>query len=299
MRTRYSGHEHAHQSDAQLVRPRRPRDDVGKPAEDLDSVVGVAEADLLQVLRAERLLLDGLRGVVGHVDLLVGQRERRRTDHKMLAGADRESRRLLAAEVDRVARAGQLGDFQVPAAPDQLGVLSRDVLVPRDGPDAGRAAQHDALAVGQRPPPTLLCFFALGNQVGHRGEGSGIRNWVRDGRFGAGPCRPGGVACGLPTVRYGPSRGAPDTTPFQARHRIATSNRIAMLRARITGTHGLGPCVRRVLRELTVTRSPWLPLASYTSFGEFRTRSTSVWAPSEKLTWRTAPLGDALPTRTE
>ena len=58
-----------------------------EPAEDLDPVVGIAEVDLLEVLRAERLLLDGLRGVAGHVDPLVGQRERRAADHKMLAGA--------------------------------------------------------------------------------------------------------------------------------------------------------------------------------------------------------------------
>ena len=81
---------------------------------------------------------------------------------------------FLAAEEDRVAGLGQPGDLQPAAVPEQLGVAARDVVVPRHGPDAAQPAQHDRLAFRQRPPPALLSFNALGDQVGHGRKGLGL-----------------------------------------------------------------------------------------------------------------------------
>ena len=101
---------------------------------------------------------------------------------KCSPGAQRAAIDLLAAEEERIVGVGQPRDLQPAAVPEQAGVAARDLVVPGHGPNAAQPAQHDRLPFRQRPPPALLSFDALGNQVGHgriRDWGLGIRDWSR------------------------------------------------------------------------------------------------------------------------
>ena len=90
---RHARQQHAHQPHEKLLIAGGPGNHVGQPAEHLDAVVGIAELDLLEVLRAERLLLQRAGRVDAHVHLLIGQREGGLPDDEVLAGRQRDSDR--------------------------------------------------------------------------------------------------------------------------------------------------------------------------------------------------------------
>jgi hypothetical protein len=138
-----------------------------QPRENLDAMVRIAELDLPQVLRAEGVLLRGLGGVEGDAGPLIGQREGGLPDHKVLPRPDAEPRALFAAKEHRVDRDRQLHHPQFVPAVLQPHVLSRDMLIPGNRPETGRAPHDDRFAFGQAPPPALLRFGPLGNQIGH------------------------------------------------------------------------------------------------------------------------------------
>ena len=138
-------------------------------------MVGIAELDLLEVLRAERLLLHRRGGVGRDVHLLIGQREGGLPDDEMLAGRQRATVDLLAAEEDRVSGVGQPGDFQPLAVPQQLGVAAGDLVVPGHGPDAAQPAQHDGCPSGSVRRQRCWASMPWAIRSG-MGEGLGIRD---------------------------------------------------------------------------------------------------------------------------
>ena len=96
-------------------------DDRRQAAQHVDVSVGVAELNLLQIARAERLFLCGLRHVERDVHPFVGQRERGLADDEMLARLELETGGRLATDKDRIAGRGQPIDSQPRAVPDRSG----------------------------------------------------------------------------------------------------------------------------------------------------------------------------------
>jgi hypothetical protein len=130
-------------------------------------MVRIAKLDLFQVLRAERLLLHGSGHVGRDAHLLIGQGERRLPDDEMFARGESAPLDFTAEEKNRVVGIGQPRDLQFCSIPKQSGMSPRDLMVPRHGPNAADAPQDDFLSLRQRPPPALLSFDSLGDEVGH------------------------------------------------------------------------------------------------------------------------------------
>ncbi len=164
---RHARQQHAHQPDEKFLVAGGPGDHVGQPAEHLDAVIGIAELHLLEVLRAERLLLDRLRGIGGDVHPLVGQGEGGLADDKVLAGREREPVDFLAAEEDGISGIGKPGDLQAPAVPEQAGVAARNVVIPGHGPGPAQPAQKTSCL------PAASAATAVGLQfLGQSGRAS-------------------------------------------------------------------------------------------------------------------------------
>ena len=168
-----SRQDHAHQPHEQLVLGVRPGKGLGQPGQHFDAVVGIAKLDLPQELRTVRVLLHWLRASAGYVEPLHGQGKTRLADDKMLPRQNRELRRIVAAEIERIGGPRQLFHAQLFPQAMQLGMGPRNVQIPRHRPHARAAAQDHRLVVGQRPSPALLRFDALSDQVGHGGKGKG------------------------------------------------------------------------------------------------------------------------------
>ena len=75
-------------------------------------MVGVAELDLFEVLRAEGLLLHRFGRVGRNIDLLIGQREGGLTDDEMVAGGERAMFYLAAKRKQRIPSFRQSCHFQ-------------------------------------------------------------------------------------------------------------------------------------------------------------------------------------------
>ena len=142
-------------------------DDLGQAAQHVDVGVGVAELDLLQIARAERLFLSRLRDVERNVHPFVGQSERRLADHEMFSRFQVETGGRLAADKNRIAGRGQPIDAQPRAVPADLSVIAADAVIPGGRPAGRAAAEHDRSAGQQRSPPAVLRIDSLGDQVGH------------------------------------------------------------------------------------------------------------------------------------
>ena len=138
-------------------------------------MVGIAELDLLEILRAEGLLLHRRRGVGGDVDLLIGQRKRGLPDDEMFAGRQRGPLDLGAVEEDGISRLRQPLDFQLPAGPEQPDMVVRDLAVPGHGPSARPAGPR-------RPPPLPAATAAIAVVLPVLGQSG--RAW---GGSGSGP----------------------------------------------------------------------------------------------------------------
>ncbi len=151
----------------QLFVAGRPGNDLRNAAQHVDPLVGVAEAELFQLVGAERLLRRRLRQLQRNPDAVGGQRERRLADHEVLARLDREPVPLATPDKDRIPRRGQAADFQAIVPPADFGVLTGNAFVPRRRPEAGFPSQHVRLVGHDLSPPAMFRRRALGDEVGH------------------------------------------------------------------------------------------------------------------------------------
>ncbi|MGC3965950.1 MAG: hypothetical protein QM775_00845 [Pirellulales bacterium] len=137
------------------------------PAQDVQTLLGVAVAHALQVLSTKRLFFQRQRLVALDASPLDDEGERRFTDDEMVARMNLKPSLFAAGDEDRIAGRVQPANFEFLTAQHDFAVVARNVSVPRHGPNAGIAAERRRRAFDQGPPPTLMRSRALSDQVGH------------------------------------------------------------------------------------------------------------------------------------
>ncbi len=174
--------EHVHKSGEELVIVGGALNELGQPTEDVDAMVRVAKAQLLEVLRREGLLLDGDRRSEAGGLWFVEEAESRAADDEVFAGTEFKGPFFVAAEIDRIAGGGERAHEDAVVRAGELDMTARNAVVPRDAPGAGGATDDYSGAIGERLPPTLVVFGALNEEAGHgdaRGEARDKQKYSR------------------------------------------------------------------------------------------------------------------------